>query len=98
VSLVLEAADYLFGSQFKVERTPSALSTGSSQLTQIEKLIEECAFAIVILDGLRPNVVFEYGMLKAFKKEIILLLKNGAKVDISAYFDSVETGIDPNRY
>jgi len=84
------------GKHFRVEVTPSAMESGASQRDKITKLIEECAFAVVILDGLRPNVVFEYGILHGMKKPVTLLKEEKATVDILGYFgDAPDLQIDP---
>jgi hypothetical protein len=44
-----------FKDKFQMQRTPTALQSGVSQLTQITNLIGQCDFAIVALDGLLPN-------------------------------------------
>jgi len=83
--LLLDCLDWVFREHFDVVRTPSCLTSGGSQLDQIGRLIGECAFAIVILDGLRPNVVFEYGMIHGLKKPTILLKEIDAIVDLTTY-------------
>jgi hypothetical protein len=75
----------LFREKFQMQRTPTALQSGVSQLAQITDLIKECDFAIVALDGLRPNVVFEYGLLRAVDKPTIVLKEKNAAVDIDDY-------------
>ena len=40
---------------------------------------------IVILDGLRPNVVFEYGILHGLQKPVILFREDQAEVDLRAF-------------
>jgi len=67
---------------FDLRLTPSALESGADQHSQITDLIEECSFAVVVLDGLRPNVTYEYGLLEACEKPIILLKEQSATVDI----------------
>jgi hypothetical protein len=74
-----------FKDKFQLQRTPTALQSGVSQLTQITNLIQQCDFAIVALDGLRPNVVFEYGLLRALGKPTIVLKEKNARVDIESY-------------
>jgi hypothetical protein len=71
-------------STFDLRLTPSALESGASQRTQIVELIAGCAFAIVVLDGLRPNVTYEYGLLDAYGKPVILLKEKSATVDIKS--------------
>jgi len=69
-----------------MHRTPSVLQSGVSQLDQITDVIKTCDFAIVALDGLRANVVFEYGLLRALQKPIIVLKEKNARVDIEGYY------------
>ena len=76
----------MFRPYFEVKITPSALVSGASQLEQIAKLIDGCAFAIVALDGIRPNVIFEYGIIYGKGKPVILLKEEDATVDIFGYF------------
>ena len=86
VSLLIECIEIVLTPHFKVERTPSALQSGASQREQITKLIQDCAFGVVILDGLRPNVVFEYGILHGLKKPVIFFKEAEAQ---STYEDSL---------
>jgi hypothetical protein len=72
----------VFHNQFRVCFTPSALTSGQSQLQEIEKQIAESAFGIVCLDGLRPNVIHEWGFMRGVKKSVILLKKQDATVDV----------------
>lgn len=67
---------------FDLRLTPSALESGADQRSQIIDLIEGCSFAVVVLDGLRPNVTYEYGLLEAYGKPIILLKEQSATVDL----------------
>jgi hypothetical protein len=81
---------------FDLRLTPSALESGASQRTQIHELIAGCAFAVVILDGLRPNVTYEYGLLDAHSKPVILLREKTATVDIKSLIgDSVNLAVAP---
>jgi hypothetical protein len=81
---------------FRVERTPSALQSGASQRDRITKLIQDCAFGVVILDGLRPNVVFEYGILHGLRKPVIFFKEVEAQVDIRGFFgDAPDLSLAP---
>ncbi len=68
--------------QYNMCFTPSALTSGSSQLQEIEKQISESVFGVVCLDGLRPNVIHEWGFLRGRNKPVILLKKEAATVDV----------------
>ena len=72
----------VFNKQYRLRFTPSALTSGASQLEEIEKQIADCAFAVVCLDGLRPNVIHEWGYMRGLNKPVILLKKEGATVDL----------------
>lgn len=85
-------------SRFDLKLTPTGLEAGASQLAQILKLIKGCDFAIVALDGLRPNVVFEYGLLEASEKPVILLKEKTATVDIRSYLaDAASLTLEPPK-
>ncbi len=72
----------VFHKQYDMRLTPSALASGGSQLEQIEKEISESTFGVVCLDGLRPNVIHEWGYMRGHKIPVILLKKDGATIDI----------------
>ena len=86
VLMLIDCLRIVVGKHFRVELTPSALESGASQRDQVTALIEGCAFAVVILDGLRPNVIFEYGILHGKNKPVILLKGQKATVDIPGYY------------
>lgn len=96
VSLLIECIEMVLTPHFKVKRTPSALESGASQREQITKLIQDCTLGIVILDGLRPNVVFEYGILHGLGKPVILVKESEAHVDIRGFFERAPNlSLDP---
>jgi hypothetical protein len=72
----------VFNSEYEIRLTPSALQSDSSQLGQIESHIAGCAFAVVCLDGLRPNVIHEYGHIRGCRKPAISIKKEHATVDV----------------
>jgi hypothetical protein len=45
---------------------------------QIENGLRTCDYAIAVLDGLRPNVLYELGLAHAHRKPVILLNRRGA--------------------
>ena len=63
------------------------MQSGASQREQITQLIAGCTFGIVVLDGLRPNVVFEYGIMHGMRKPVILFKEAKAEVDISSFLE-----------
>ena len=84
--ILIECLKIAFHPHFELRFTPSALASGTSQLKQITDLIRECAFAVVSIDGLRPNVVFEYGLIEGIGKPAILLREQQSRVDILSFY------------
>ncbi len=82
--------------RFDLRLTPSALESGAGQRSQIIELIEGCAFAVVALDGLRANVSYEYGLLEAHGRPVILLKEKNATVDLNSLVgDTVNLAVAP---
>ncbi|SRR5258708_2893096 len=72
----------VFHNDYTLQFTLSSLTSGQSQLKEIERQIRECTFAVVCLDGLRPNVIHEYGYMRGIDKPVILLKEKNATVDV----------------
>jgi tetratricopeptide (TPR) repeat protein len=51
-----------------------------------ERLAEECAFGIIILDGLRPNVLYEYGLLRGRGTVILPLQDKKAFIAVKSLY------------
>ena len=65
------------------------IKAGELYSLAIQAMVTESDLGIVILDGLRPNVAFEYGLLSMKNIEIIPLKKFDAKVSVkSLYYNS----------
>jgi hypothetical protein len=96
VGLLIECIELVLTPHFQVVRTPSALESGASQREMITEGIAGCAFAVVALDGMRPNVAFEYGILHALKKPVILFKEAEAQIDIPGFFgDAPDLNLSP---
>jgi len=89
VEIVIDCIENVFQSsgQFQVVRLDQHLKSGDSQYSELTELIATCCFAVVVLDGFRPNVLFEYGILRGLNKPCIVLLEEAATVDILSFFD-----------
>ncbi|MFX1296462.1 MAG: hypothetical protein ACFFD2_16605 [Promethearchaeota archaeon] len=62
----------------------------------LQQNIAESDFGIVILDGLRPNVTYELGLLQMSKIDVIPLIKNDAKISVkSTYYNLNKKCNDP---
>jgi hypothetical protein len=86
ISVFIECLEMVFANHFDLKRTPVGLESDRSQHDVIVELIEKCAFGVVCLDGLRPNVVFEYGALRGAKKPVLLFKEALATVDIGHFY------------
>jgi hypothetical protein len=88
VPVLIDCLRIALGAHVKVKLTPSGLESGAPMREQIVSLIESCSFAIGVLDGLRPNVVYELGLIHAKKKPLILFKEAEALVDIHGLYAS----------
>ncbi|HML78537.1 tetratricopeptide repeat protein [Geobacter sulfurreducens] len=79
IESVLEA-----NSKYNVKRLATHGMVGYSQYSQLIEFLNKCAFAVIILDGFRPNVLFEYGVLVGLRKPCIVLLEENATIDIQS--------------
>ncbi len=53
----------------------------------LEEKIKNCDFGIVIIDSLRPNIIFEYGLLRGMDKPIIFLISDQARINIINFYE-----------
>jgi len=86
VQILLDALSLVLGAHFQQRRTPEALVSGKSQFDRIVKGIAQASFCVVILDGLRPNVVLEYGIMIGKEKSVLLFQEQFAEVDAPGLF------------
>lgn len=86
VENLMDALNLVLGKHFEQRRTPGALESGKSQYEHILKEIEGASFGVVILDGLRPNVVFEYGIMVGKGIPALLFMEETAEVDVPGFF------------
>lgn len=64
-----------------------------------EELAEGCVLGVVVFDGFRPNVLFEYGYLRGKDKPLILLQDKVACVAIKSYYRSCDmSGLTQRQY
>ena len=89
VENLLDALQLVLREHFEQRRTPATIESGESQYERILTDIEGASFGVVILDGLRPNVVFEYGIMVGKGIPILLFKEEAAEVDVAGYFTEV---------
>ncbi len=89
IKLFVECLEIVLGNYFDLRQTPKSLAIGKSQHDAILASIANCAFGVVCLDGLRPNVVYEYGAMRGARKPVLIFKEESAKVDIGHFYGSV---------
>jgi len=89
----------LRGSNLNPQRLGDEIRSGEDYLEKIEKMIDDCVLGVVILDGFRPNVIFEFGMLRGKRKPIIVLQSNDAYINIKTLYSSrKEAGLSKGEF
>jgi len=63
------------------------IKPGQDYLEQIKSLINDSVLGVVILDGFRPNVILEFGMLLSLDKCILVLKGNKAKISVKNLYN-----------
>jgi hypothetical protein len=96
IKLFGECLEIVFKEYFDLRRTPASLTTGKSQHEAILDSISKCRFGVVCLDGLRPNVVYEYGAMRGAGRPILIFKEESARVDIGHFYGSIAgLGVPP---
>jgi tetratricopeptide (TPR) repeat protein/nucleoside 2-deoxyribosyltransferase len=72
-------------------RLDEARQPGEILQTQLLQIMRDCDFAIVFLDGLRPNVVFELGLLVAFDIPRLILLERSSTINVTSLLKDVRS-------
>ncbi len=96
IKLFIECLEIVFGKHFELGKTPASLTSGESQHKAILASVTGCAFGVVCLDGLRPNVIYEYGALRGADRPVLIFKEETAQVDIAHLFGGVASlGVPP---
>ena len=95
VEITLDAIESVLeaGNKYNIKRLATHGVVGHSQYLQLIEFLNKCSLAIIILDGFRPNVLFEYGILVGLRKPCIVLLEENAKVDIQSFMKEKSTKV-----
>jgi len=68
--------------KFRTIRLDREKTPGETLLQEILKWTKNADLVVVVLDGLRPNILLETGMAMAFGTPMILLLQDGSCLDL----------------
>ena len=84
---------------FIPKRLGEEILSGEDYLITVSDLISRCDIAVIILDGFRPNVIFEFGILKAHNKAIIIIKSKNAKIAIKSFYkDYKDSGLQAGHF
>jgi tetratricopeptide (TPR) repeat protein len=62
-------------------------------------MANNCSLGLIILDGFRPNVLFEFGYLKAKSKPIIILQSVDAQINLKSLFRAIsDSGLTSTQF
>jgi len=70
----------------EVKTLSSSIRPQESQYQKILEVLKGCIVGIVILDGLRPNVIFEYGILLGLDKPVIAFKDEDAVINVESLY------------
>ena len=76
---------------FKVYLLSDETSPDEHLGKKFEELAEECMLGVIILDGFRPNIIYEYGLLRGKNRQIILLQDKKAFVAVKSFYSIPES-------
>ena len=85
--------------KFSPKRLGDEIRSSEDYLEKLDEVISDCVLGVVILDGFRPNVLFEFGYLLGEGKPVIILQSIDAEINIkSLYHSCEEAGLTEPRF
>ena len=89
-SLLFQLEKVLKDKGFDAKRHGEEIRSSDDYLETLEKLVDNCVLGLIILDGFRPNILFEFGYLKAKTKPIIILQSTEAKINVKTLYKKIK--------
>lgn len=84
---------------FNPKRLGDEIRSSEDYLEKLETMTNNCSLGLIILDGFRPNVLFEFGYLKAKRKPIIVLQSKDALINIKNLFREIsDSGLTSTQF
>ena len=71
---------------FKIRLLSDEARDLTRYVDEFAKIANECVYGVVVLDGLRPNVVLEFGILIGLKKPFTLLKSKDAEISVKTLY------------
>jgi nucleoside 2-deoxyribosyltransferase len=81
--------EYLENNGFRIVLLKDVASDLSIYSEEFLRAAKDCVLGVVILDGFRPNVLFEFGVLIGLEKPVILLKDKNAEINIKTLYGDV---------
>jgi len=88
--IVDNVQEYLEQNGFRVILLKEEARNLSVYSEEFLRAAKDCVLGIVILDGFRPNVLFEFGVLIGLEKPVVLLKDKNAEINIKTLYGRVD--------
>lgn len=62
------------------------IKSGDDYFLKVSELTNDCVLGIILLDGFRPNVLFEFGMLKGKNKPVIIFQTSDSSINVHTLY------------
>lgn len=102
VEEVLSETD-LLGHPIPLKLLSNEIKSGEDYRPRVKELVTDAILGVVILDGLRPNVTYEFGLLEGANQPTLLLATSEATIAIRSLFprdtkgNLLGTGLSPQN-
>lgn len=75
------------------------IDSGENYTNTIKEIIRKSVLGVVILDGFRPNVILEFGMILILEKPVIVILTNKGQISIKGFYKSaLDSGLTERKF
>jgi nucleoside 2-deoxyribosyltransferase len=88
INEILSKVDAVLKPNYIPVRLGESIRSTEGYFEKLSSLIDKSVLSIVILDGFRPNVIFEFGYLMARDKPVILLQSSKGCINVKNYYKS----------
>lgn len=97
--LLLQLENVLKSQGICPRRLGEDIRSSEDYLDTLESLVDESALILVILDGFRPNVLFEFGYALSKRKPVIVLKSKDATINIKTLFrNTTDSGVSQRNF
>ena len=84
---------------FKVKLLSDETRDISRYADEFVRIADECVFGVVLLDGFRPNVLFEFGILLGLRKPVSVLMSEDAYISVTTLYENCkDAGLSPAEF